>query len=279
MSRISCEQNIFHGEAYFMDFSGETPRNYNGAKDPEEKVAIASDIARIIHNLGYSKERTIFVNSFPGCQKKVVFLTRDERLVDLDWGNISTASRFCAIQEYDETNRIEVEGIISFADYLLMMKPGDCFSLLINANTKLGPCCGIVHAGRKQVIRGTSFSWVQSLIDICNNPSDISVMISPGLQAPNHVICPDFHDDEFGTVMDLQRIFGEFATQLENGISLDIEGYLIRQLSQYGINVSGTGICTYDSHKNGTGYSYRYRAKHGGQAMGNLAMAHLPKVA
>jgi copper oxidase (laccase) domain-containing protein len=209
----------------------------------------------------------------------VLILDEKGRLSNLAFQPEAAPLKYCDLQPDDQTNIVECEGLFTFTDYLLMAKPGDCFFMLVMANTKRGRCIGMVHAGRKQILRGVSLSWVQPLLNICEQPSDIRVVITPGLQRAHHTIKADYTSEEFGTVHDLQRFFGNYSYPVENGgIAIDSEAYLADALKTAGItNVLTTGIDTYEQQAKGSGCSSRYCRENSIEKTGNICFIHFVK--
>lgn len=261
------------GISWGMD--GSLPYQY-GTRPPEVRKSIARTIEEHIEELGYTPEQTIFVTPHASCAQKVLVLDENDRLSDLALQPVHAPVTYCDLQPDDQTNIVESEGLFTFSDYLLMTKPGDCFFMLVMANTKRGRCIGMVHSGRKQIMRGVSESWIQPLLSICESPMDIQVVITPGLQKAHHTIKADYDDKEFGTVADLQNFFGKHAYPADNGgIAIDSETYLVDALNTAGIqNVLTTGIDTYEEQAKGSGYSSRYCRERGLEKIGNICFMH-----
>lgn len=257
---------------------GSVPYQY-GSRPPEVKHSIAKTIEQHITYLGYTPETTVFVTPHASCAQKVLVLDAQARLTNLALQPEPTPLKYYDLQPYDQTNIVESEGLFTFSDFLLMTKPGDCFFMLVIAKTRLGRCIGMVHAGRKQILRGVSLSWIQPLLNICEQPSDIKVVITPGLQRAHHTIKADYADEEFGSVHDLERFFGSYAYQIDNGgIAIDSEAYLADSLKAAGItNVLTTGIDTYEQQAKGCGYSSRYCRENGIEKIGNICFMHFVK--
>lgn len=257
-------------------FEGSIDLQYAAVPD-EEKPAIRQTMLELIQEMGYTPETSILVNPFPGAKPLIRMLDADEHIRTLEGTICPQVFSYSETQKYDDTNVLAVEGLFTFADYLLLMKPGDCFALLIAAKTKRGPCCGIVHAGRRPVVVGASEAWIQPLIEMCESPDDIDVTITPGLQASHHTLSLDYVDHITGlTCEEHQERFGTFAWKTGDKIHLDIEGYMTAKLREAGIhNIHSSGLDTYELHEQGRGSSRRYATEHGiMRRTGNMCAIH-----
>lgn len=246
-------------------------------RDPVDIEAIKNSILGHITYFGYTPEQTIFLAPYSAGPQHILLLNTDDKLTDISGQAIRNPLRHNSVQRFDSTNVLEGEGFFCFQDYLLLTKPGDCFFQVVHANTRTGPCVGLVHSGRQPVMSGLSLSWVDPLIALCDSPDQISVVITPGLQKEHHVLKADYAHPKFGTNADIKAYFGDKASFLGDGsLCIDLESYLCAELSKKGIRkVQASGEDTYVFHEKGLGHSRRYTTEHGCPRNSNICFAHM----
>ncbi len=277
---------IFQGSAnYQLWFGGGCNINFKSIDPqddrPDELITeITANIWQRIQRLGYKPDEVILVNSHPSCIPGIVYIDNTDRITIETIGQppLHYLGENYSIHPWDNTNTLEFEGVFTFKDYLLMMKPGDCFCLLITAQTNQGPCIGIVHASRKAVLSGITFSWIPKLLAECDNdPSKISIVIPPGLQQANHVLQPEYVSQEGESIDTIKAKLGDYCLKDTDGWHLDIENYLLARLNKHGIiNITCSNQDTYSLHAMGCGYSRRRALQTQERRVGNMVALWLP---
>jgi copper oxidase (laccase) domain-containing protein len=258
-------------------FDGTSPVSYVHAQTEIGIEQTRKTMLGFISDKGYTPEQTIMLTPYAGCLQDIAVIDAQGRIKSfLTNQDLKNPFQYYEIQPHDQTNALSTEGVFTFSDFLLLLKTGDCFSMLITADTQIGPCCGVVHAGRRPIFNNISLSWVEPLTELCNSPEKIEVTISPGLQAHHHYINPGETDPLTGTYEDYQGRFKNFCWIDDLGnLHLDIMAYLVTGLSKHGVQVHSTVVDSYDLHALGKGFSHRFATENGVPNNRNITAIHL----
>jgi copper oxidase (laccase) domain-containing protein len=142
----------------------------------------------------------------------------------------------------------------------LIIKPGDCFAAFVYGLTRdEESLIGIMHSGRKELQKEVPVRAIEYLTNFFGcDPAELKIGLLPGLGVANHVI----QAKDLETVIGETTIWDQYKYLIPNGdLHLDARGLFLRQLEQSGVNpenIEVYNIDTYQSAKQGDGFSQRY---------------------
>ena len=134
----------------------------------------------------------------------------------------------------------ETDGLLSSSfDLALAVLSADCMPIAIS--TKDGNEFAVVHAGWKGLFNGV----IEACLDaFSSDGSKLNAWIGPSISKKNYEVDQEFYDAFSAKDMKSQS---NFSTQGLNKWCFDLQGEATRILSDFGVDVQNSDICTYDS--------------------------------
>ena len=134
----------------------------------------------------------------------------------------------------------ETDGLLSSSFNLaLAVFSADCMPIAIS--TKDGTEFAVVHAGWKGLFNGVIEACLNAF---SSNGSKLNAWIGPSISKKNYEVDQDFYDAFFAKDM---KSKSNFSTHGLNKWCFDLQGEATRILSDFGVDVQNSDICTYDS--------------------------------
>jgi copper oxidase (laccase) domain-containing protein len=133
---------------------------------------------------------------------------------------------------------LNCDGLISNDKIGLFLPVADCAPVVLY--DYVNKVCGLIHSGSKGTERDIVGSSVGDMVaEYASDPKNILVGIGP-------MICPKCY--VFENIKNFKRRkWGKHIWKDENGYHLDIQGKIIEELLEYGVqrkNIETSGICT-----------------------------------
>jgi len=134
----------------------------------------------------------------------------------------------------------ETDGLLSSSfDLALGVLSADCMPIAISK--KDGNEFAVLHAGWKGLFNGV----IEACLDaFSSDGSKLNAWIGPSISKKNYEVDQEFYDAFSAKDM---KSKSNFSTQGLNKWCFDLQGEATRILSDFGVDVQNSDICTYDS--------------------------------